>query len=415
MKVYAKDSMDRFGDDFTEEVLQYLTFEDKIRLECVSKQWKRCVFQKQFIFEIDFYSHESHNTLNKLIVKDKNYHLNEEALESVLKKCPNITKVKLSYLNVKSEVMLMFGQYSPHIKSLTHNSKNIVRFYRKYGHKLEELILLRNRSNDEIKHSLEFCPNLKILYSRDLSVLFDEDKEFLPKLEEFGENFTIDSENVNKMQILVNKYTKTIKRLDVRLMFLTEEELKKCFECISQFENLRQLKLGFDYYRNSEVAINYCLSLIGQKCNKLLKLDLIIDVSVPISDRFFDAFTHFKAIKKLHLVLWPIQSVNGSVECFKNCKQLNELHICYPKMKEDFLSNIQLFVPNLRSLRIQTREQFSDSFIDSFHSMKDIQKVVLSKETTKYWYFGKSLSEVMLSPKAKKVKSMTNNCGLISN
>ena len=37
----AKDSMDRFGDHLTEEVLQYLTFEDKVRLECVSKQWRR--------------------------------------------------------------------------------------------------------------------------------------------------------------------------------------------------------------------------------------------------------------------------------------------------------------------------------------------------------------------------------------
>ena len=301
MKVYAKDSMDRFGDDLTEEILQYLTFEDKVRLECVSKQWKRCVFQRQFIFEIDFYSHESHNTLNKLIVKDENHHLNEEALESVLKKCPNIKKVKLSYFNVKSKVMLMFGQYCPHIKSLTHNSKSNVRFYRKYGHKLEELILLRNRSNDEIKHSLKFCPNLKIFFSRNLSVLFDEDKEFLPKLEQFGENFEIIAEYVNKMQILVNKYSKTMKRLNVEFGKLTEEELKKCIECISRFQNLRQLELKFYSYPITEQPIDDCLSLIGQKCTKLLKLDLIIiNDSIPISDRFFDVFTHFKTLKNLN-------------------------------------------------------------------------------------------------------------------
>ena len=45
MKVHLKDSMDRFGDDLTELILSFLWFEDKIRLECVSKQWKRCVFQ----------------------------------------------------------------------------------------------------------------------------------------------------------------------------------------------------------------------------------------------------------------------------------------------------------------------------------------------------------------------------------
>ena len=45
---YLKNSMNRFGDDLIEEVLQYLTLEDKIRLECVSKQWQRCIYQRQF-------------------------------------------------------------------------------------------------------------------------------------------------------------------------------------------------------------------------------------------------------------------------------------------------------------------------------------------------------------------------------
>ena len=43
MKVYAKNSFDRLGDDLTELILQYLTFEDKVRLECVSKQWKNAM------------------------------------------------------------------------------------------------------------------------------------------------------------------------------------------------------------------------------------------------------------------------------------------------------------------------------------------------------------------------------------
>ena len=54
---YRKDSFDRFGDDLTELILSFLWFEDKIRLECVSKQWKRCVFQKQFVIELNFFRH----------------------------------------------------------------------------------------------------------------------------------------------------------------------------------------------------------------------------------------------------------------------------------------------------------------------------------------------------------------------
>ncbi|CAG2107734.1 unnamed protein product [Medioppia subpectinata] len=38
---YSKDSFDRFGDDLCEELLSFLTFEDRFRCECLSKQWRR--------------------------------------------------------------------------------------------------------------------------------------------------------------------------------------------------------------------------------------------------------------------------------------------------------------------------------------------------------------------------------------
>ena len=74
--------MDRLGDDLTEEILQYLTFEDKVRLECVSKQWRRLVLNKQFVIDIDKIYRRVGNKRQ----------LNVKALELVVKKCPNITK-----------------------------------------------------------------------------------------------------------------------------------------------------------------------------------------------------------------------------------------------------------------------------------------------------------------------------------
>ena len=37
----------RICDDLCEVLLSYLSFEDKIRFECVSKQWQKCVYEKQ--------------------------------------------------------------------------------------------------------------------------------------------------------------------------------------------------------------------------------------------------------------------------------------------------------------------------------------------------------------------------------
>ena len=220
------------------------------------------------------------------------------------------------------------------------------------------------------------------------------------------------------MQILVNKYSQTMKRIDVRFGNITSEELKTCIDCISQFENLTQLNLTFDSKKTTE-PIDDCLSLIGQKCNKLLKLDLSINGSDPISDRFLTIFSKFKAIKKLNIYLSHNTVLSGSIECFKHCTELYELDIYYPKLREEFFANIELFVPKLQLLGIKSKEQFSETFINSFHSMISIQKVILLKidylkfERKKYYYFGKCLSEMMLSPERKRVKLLNDNCGLI--
>ena len=100
MKVYAKNSFERFGDDLTEEILQYLTFVDKIRLECVSKQWRRLVFNKQFVIELNKNLGDNRNETQNSLIKLHNFvnntsSINRPSLELLLKKCPNITKVKL--------------------------------------------------------------------------------------------------------------------------------------------------------------------------------------------------------------------------------------------------------------------------------------------------------------------------------
>ena len=120
----------------------------------------------------------------------------------------------------------------------------------------------------------------------------------------------------------------------------TAEELKTCFDFISRFENLKELKLTINDLEDITEPIDYCLSLIGQKCNKLLKLNLEIDYFVPISNRLLTIFTEFKAIKKLKIQLPLGKKVKGSIECFKHCKQLNDIDINYRKLREDLSANI---------------------------------------------------------------------------
>ena len=412
MKVYAKNTFDRFGDDLTELIVSYLWFEDKVRLECVSKQWRRLVFNKQFELEI-FQNNVGTNYSLRLHRKvDRRLTINRTAFESVLKKCPNIERVYIDF-KVESEVLSLIGRYCHRITSLGYCQRsgfdeNVLSFFRMYGHKLEELYL--SKGNDKVNEILQSCPNVK----RISKYYFKKDREFLPKLEQIKSTILIFPKTMNKMKILSDKYSQTMKTLHLRLLDLTYEELKTCIEYIARFENLKVLTLYLDYL-NTTQPIDDCLSLIGQKCNKLLKLDLSIDFRVEITDRFFHTFHEFKAIKKLKIKISPKRVVNGSVECFKHCKQLIELDINYPELSEDFFANIASFVPKLKLFGIKTRNQFSDSFIGYFHSIENIEKVNhrFIGKNNKNWYFGKSVSEVMLSPNGMNVKHITHNCGLI--
>ena len=419
MKVYVKNSFDRFGDDLTELILQYLTFVDKIRLECVSKQWQRLVFNKQIVIELSynrFFNFKTKNSVKFFLLYGNEKEL-IQSIEVILKKCQNIISVELNVEEYSSEVLSLIGQYCPRIKSLNffqsiNNDNKSMSFFRMYGHKLQELYLFD--TNEKHKQILKLCPNMKKLNIRDTSIVFEGDKEFLPKLEFIGfwnQNINIYSEDVNKMKILSDKYSQTMKTLNIKLCYLTEEELKKSIDCISRFENLKKLKL---ILLPITEPIDNCLSLIGQKCSELLKLELVVHNSILNSNTFFQIFSEFKHIKKLKITISGNTVVNGSIDSLKYCKQLNELDIEYPELTEGFFTNIASFVPKLQSLRIKTDKQFSHSFIDSFHSMKNIQNVIIFNDYhSKSWYFGKQLCEVMSSSDGKYVFRINDNCGII--
>ena len=433
--------------------MSYLCFEDKVRLECVSKQWRRYVYQKQFGLKIvGLDSKQTKHSLRQLTRRNSdqsNDRIDGKALESILKKCRFITTISSSF-DFNSDVLALIGRYCHYIKSLRYRrngvksvndhtlwslighychylwsffyrSESELSFYRIYGHKLTELYInqrnIVEEDNEEIKHYLEFCPNLTKVYVSKLSLILNENKEFVPKLKHIINkwSYVIGSEDVNNMKILSNKYSQTLNTLSVYFGGVTEEELKTCVDSICRLEKLKRLKIYFNSWYNTE-HIENSLSLIGQKCTKLLKLELI---NMIIPNNLFDAFSHFKDITRLCLMLSTDSIAKASVESLKNCKQLMYLEINYRHLDEDYFTNVKSFLPKLKRLKINSDKQFSETFIDSFHSMKNIEKVFLSVRNVpnytfdqKYWYFGKCLSEVMSSPKGKDVIRVTDNCGL---
>ena len=50
---YYVNSFDRFGDDLCQLILTYLPLIQKIRFQCISKQWKSLIFNKQKILYLN--------------------------------------------------------------------------------------------------------------------------------------------------------------------------------------------------------------------------------------------------------------------------------------------------------------------------------------------------------------------------
>ena len=86
--VYERDSMERFGDDLTEEVLSHLWFSDKVMFECLSKQWQRLVFNKQFELDLNLYedNEERKNTLYRQLRTEYNrIDVYKQSIETIAK------------------------------------------------------------------------------------------------------------------------------------------------------------------------------------------------------------------------------------------------------------------------------------------------------------------------------------------
>jgi hypothetical protein len=193
---------ERICDDLCQVLIKYLSFEDKIRFECVSKQFQRLIFNKQYcieIIEINPYLAQNRNcdrkenTLNALIKKRNQF--NYKAFESVLKKCKFINNIIINYrndyLNTK-EVLKSIVKNCTNLKSIAFNFNRISdhlieNFGRKLGQNLREITFIEYKQSiiKKYKKLLRLSPNLVSFgdeFGIDLSLFVDKNELLVPKL-----------------------------------------------------------------------------------------------------------------------------------------------------------------------------------------------------------------------------------------
>ena len=290
--------------------LSYLSFEDKIRFECVSKQFQKSIFNKQFIIEIDEYPNRKENTLNALMNKTNKF--NVKAFESVLKKSKFLNEVYIRVNNKKfNEIILkLIIKYCYYLKSIAFNFEQISQqlieqFGLKFGQKLSQ-ISFKTTSNSVDKHKklLRLCPNINGFidgYITDLSIFVGNDSVLVPKLSKIG--LRPESQDFDYIENFAKTYGNSLKSvLFEACLRVNDIETNVLMKQIVYLKSLQKLDLMLEFSANSSKEFIENLKSIALNCNQLKQLYFFVAETNPSLDcQIFNCLGFFQKFKSFRI------------------------------------------------------------------------------------------------------------------
>ncbi len=359
-----------------EVLLSYLSFEDKIRFECVSKQFQRLIFNKQHIIDIQYF----------LLVNES---INIKVFESVLKKCKfinNIIGYEFQFKNEKQFIELII-KYCNDLKSIQFcfnaiNDDLIEKFGNKFGHKLKEIKTIADydKSVDTInkyKKLLRLCPNLVSIESY-LSYFVDENELLLTKLSKL--KTIVESEDIKLLKTFVNNYKNSLTSISLNASFYGEQnenELIFLMQRISELKNLKEFELEFESIDNTSQLFINNFRAIGFQCNQLKSFKLVFDNWYKLKiKRIYDSFNFFKNLNYLDLNLdFADEEINEiSCQSLKELKLLMNLKLQNPVMNDIFFKDIDKHLPQLKHLDIMVdNNQITDKALNSLSKLSKLK------------------------------------------
>ena len=361
---------DRFCDDLCEEILQYLPLNEKMRFECVSKQFQRTVFRRvhQFRlveFETAFIFEGIYNFIPNTIWKLK-YSSDElkmlMSFESLLKKCPNIDSIR--YISQNSQnIKLMLQMFTKYCNNLSELNSNIYKsndcnesqeFFRKFGpklrdyynnkffHKVEEFNLfpnLRSLNLDTNGSHLDDILQLNLRRVKSLNLIIEHDKGYMvPKvLQKFNEirHLTLDFKSYNEMTVF------------------------NALQDSPLLQNVIDLKVWAEGDQRSDFIIN-CLKQMAIKSPNLKRIELFNKkqfITLKNTSDFEQLMSSLKAFPNLKRLGIRLQFMSGlefdEIFSFKGFPQeLTHLRIDFYRQKLNvlFFEDIDIYLPKIQCL-----------------------------------------------------------------
>ena len=439
-KQKRKSFSERICDDLCEEILQYLSLEDKLRLECVSKQFQRTVFQRQLYFYINIGGEDDHESY----LKNKNlktyhnyYYIGDQSIDTfiaLLKKCPNITSIELNgsnhyYLNYDSKkVDQVFQLIIENCNNLSEvivlndiisNESNFDEFHQKFGPKIKYL-----RSLKTFRKLIEsnLFPNIERIEINSEAI----DHSIIPhlkldKLKQF--EIMIAQGQEHMVQKVIDTFP-TLTHFDVVFTSEDENAIYKSLKNISKFKHLIHFKFIHWEVRHDFLGTNnrFC-RLLKQMANKSQTLKSI-EFGFCFNDQNSDIrqllsqLKAFPALKRLSLwLVWLNDEDEDNIdinetfsfELFKGLSNITHLSLrfaCDQHLYESIVKDIDIYLPKLQYLQLREDHPLFETSSEGVTQMADILSRLSRLESLKMNF----KSRVNL----KKIKKeITKKCRII--
>ena len=304
---YRRDSFDdRFCDYLSEVILQYLPLKDKLRLEGVSKQFQRIVFQRQY----DLYikgreqnvilsdSSNSYYNFNNRYIEVQSLNL----IKALLKKCPNITTIELDrHQNKVQEVFRLIIQNCNNLReiiilcAINNINSNLQEFCRKFGPKLKSFESLFPLDIWDLNRFTNI-EKVIINYMYEPSTIPQLE---LAKLKQLEVGIVTDEERTS--QTIIDTFP-TLTHFNVSTRSGYENAFYKSLKNISNLKHLIHFKLSF----GNQFGINnrFCdlFKQMANNCRNLKSIDLDFKINQQNSDikQLLFLLKAFPALKRLN-------------------------------------------------------------------------------------------------------------------
>ena len=376
----SKSSFDRFRDDLTELILNYLWIEDKFRFECLSKRIQSLIFSKQskLIITNEYNLKEEPNIeIRNIIVVNES--TNVKQIENVLKKLKSLTDMDIRLDELLYPTLGSMADNCQHLTSLTIfddssiSDETINYFGQRCGDKVKELLVFGQTSDDMVTRLSQWMPNLETVSASSMSSVLTNYRQWnnmkscgqtspkLPKLKTATFKY-IDHE------LDVEQFAEEYPSVATNLNLLIPVHL---FPGVS-FEQLiryQRLSVNLCYHPNNKLA-NNCLHLQTLKMEiHTIKKDVGL---LPVIGQLLQ-------LERLELTIISKSSeehIYGSVADLKSITGLKHLSL-HIDINDQTLVNIDKHLPRLQSLSLRISKRIIKSTLESITRLEGLTSVTI--------------------------------------